>query len=103
LRPVGLFELSSSENLPSTVELRVGDVLSVSAIGVLGKFEGGAIEILGPLTIGTLSKAGPILPEGGPNHMLLIARKKGTVEFQLVFGTVWGPRRNASLSIEVDD
>ena len=85
-RPRGYFEIASPGENPEEAALSVGDVVRIDALGVKQAGAGDAVEILGPLTIGTLTAAEALMVAGGPNVVLVVARKPGRVRLEIVFG-----------------
>ena len=100
-RPRALFEIASLEELPREATLRVGDVLRIEATGVFARGDVEVVEVVGPLTLGVLSSSVPLLPAGGPNVLLIVARKPGALELDIVFGSAWGSRDTGTISVTV--
>jgi hypothetical protein len=101
-RPTALFEISSAEELPTEATLQIGDLIYVNATGVSAIDQSGVVETLGPFTTGVLSSSGPVVPIGDPNVVLIVARREGTAELRIVFGSAWGPHQTRKITIHVE-
>ena len=101
-RPTALFEISSTEEVPTEATLQIGDLIYVNATGVSVEDQSGAVETMGPFITGALSSSGAVVPVGDPNVAVIVARKEGTAELRIVFGPAWGPHQTRKITIHVE-
>jgi hypothetical protein len=59
------------------------------------------VDILGPLTLGTLLTSTSILPAGDPNVLLIVPRKPGQSSIQVFFGSRSRPGKAGALAVTV--
>jgi len=101
-RPKAFFEIASGACLPNEAALRVGDVLRIDAMGAVVHGGSDAIQIVGPLTSSTLTPLGTITPAGGPNVVIVVARKPGKARLDVIFGSPWGSRKTQEVSVIIE-
>ncbi|WP_458386164.1 hypothetical protein [Rhizobium pisi] len=77
--------------------------MRVDALGAIAHDRSDIVEIIGPLTLGTLVPTQVILPEGDAGVVLIVARKFGQVQIDFVLGSAWGPRQTRTVLLEVED
>jgi hypothetical protein len=98
-----LIEVQHAQDLPTSLTIRVGDVLVFGATG--GHVYSGAevVEILGPFLPGVLGDNGQILsPMGAPNAVLFLARRTGRATIDVVTGDPWHAPKTTTLDITVE-
>ncbi len=98
-----LIEVQHAQDLPTSLTIRVGDVLVFGATG--GHVYSGAevVEILGPFLPGVLGDDGQILsPMGAPNAVLFLARRPGRATIDVVTGDPWHTPETTALGITVE-
>ncbi|MGR9207481.1 hypothetical protein ACU8OG_26595 (plasmid) [Rhizobium leguminosarum] len=77
--------------------------MRVDALGAIARDGSDIVEIIGPLTLGTLLPAQVVLPEGDAGVVLVVARKIGQIRIDFVFGSAWGSRQTSTVLVEVED
>jgi hypothetical protein len=98
-----LIEVQHAQDLPTSLTIKVGDVLYFGATG--GHVHSGAeiVEILGPFLPGVVGDNGEILsPIGAPNTVLFFARRPGRATIDVVTGDPWHAPETTALSITVE-
>ncbi|MBL1202442.1 MAG: hypothetical protein FWK04_26080 [Nostoc sp. GBBB01] len=98
-----LIELQNVQALPSSLTIRVGDVLMFGATG--GHVQSGAnvVEILGPFSPGLLGDNSEILsPMGAPNAIMFLARHPGRAIIDVVTGDPWYSSQTTTLEMIIE-
>jgi hypothetical protein len=98
-----LIEIQHAQDLPTTLTIRVGDMLLFGATG--GHVRSGAevVEILGSFIRGVLGDNGQIIsPMGAPNRVLFLAHHPGRAAIDVVTGDPWHAPKTAALTITVE-
>ena len=98
-----LIEVQNLQGFPSSLTLKVGDVLVFGATG--GHVQSGAdvVEILGPFLPGVMGKNSEILsPMGAPNAVLFLARRPGRATIDVVTGDPWRAPQTTTLDVTVE-
>jgi hypothetical protein len=98
-----LIEVQHTQDLPTSLTIRVGDLLVFGASG--GHVHSGTevVEILGPFLPGVLGDDGQILsPMGVPNAVLFLARRPGRATIDVVTGDPWHEPKTTALGITVE-
>src|SRR5438445_13863619 len=73
-----LIEVDTTESFPETLQLSVGDCLSINASGASVEQGSENLELFGPLVETVLGSNGEMLtPCGLPNRILFLAREQG--------------------------
>jgi len=98
-----LIEVQNAPGLPSSLTLRVGDVLRFNATG--GHVQSGhdVIEMLGAFLPAVLGDNGDLLtPMGAPNTVLFRALKAGQATIDIVTGDPWRAHQTTTLGIVIE-
>jgi hypothetical protein len=98
-----LIEVQNAQDLPTTLTIRVGDLLICGATG--GHVHSGTevVEILGSFVRGVLGDNGQIYsPMGAPNRVLFLAHQTGRAEIDVVTGDPWHAPKTTALTITVE-
>lgn len=99
-----LIEIQHAQDpLPTSLTIRVGDVLVFGATG--GHVHSGpeVVEILGPFLPGVLGDNGQVLsPMSAPNTVLFIARCSGRATIDVVTGEPWRSPKTTTVNITVE-
>lgn len=78
--------------LPRSISMQKGDILSIPSTG--GRLIGGAgvVELFGPFYPAFLNSGGEVIaPSGSPNQLLLLARQSGTAGLEVYMENVSQP------------
>lgn len=98
-----LIDLRGQQPLPSSLTVRVGDLLVFGASGARVPADADALERLGPFVPGVVGTNGQVLsPMGAPNAVLFLARGAGTVHLELVTGDPFHGPRTSALDVTVE-
>jgi hypothetical protein len=91
-----MIEIDPAQALPTSLTLRVGDLLVFAASGGHVRSGAGVIEMLGPFIPGVVGGDGGILsPMGSPNAVLFSVRSPGRATIDVMTGDPWrSPRAN---------
>ena len=91
---VRLIEIQAAQGLPSSLEVRAGDLLVFAASG--GHVHSGAesVELLGAFLKSVLGDNRQVLsPLGAPNAVVFLARRSGSAKIDVITSAPWhGPR-----------
>jgi hypothetical protein len=99
-----LIELQQAQDSPTSLKLRVGDLLIIKATGI--HIESGAdiLETLGPFVPGLMLENGNIVsPVGAPNTVLLLTHRSGLARIKMIIGDPWHRSDSRMLEITVED
>ena len=88
---------------PSSLTVRVGDVLLFAAIGARVRSGSDVVAIVGPFVPAVVGDEGQVLsPAGPPNAVMVMARQTGRAEIDVITGDPWHPTRTTGLNITVE-
>lgn len=88
--------------LPSSLEVRVGDLLRFHASGGRVVDGGATLRLLGTFRPAVLSTADTVLsPEGGPTMVVLWAVEPGSAAVEVMTGDPWRATRTSRLEVLV--
>jgi hypothetical protein len=97
-----LIEIEPSQDLPTSLNICVGDLLKFWACG--GRVESGAeaCEMLGPFLTGVLGTNEELLsPQGAPNVIMFLARRPGQATIDIITGDPWHATQTATLKLNI--
>ena len=96
-----LIDVADAKSCPSSLRLRVGDMLLFHASG--GRVGSGGIEMLGPFLQAVVGTHGEIVaPMGAPNTVMFRAHRPGRAVIEVMTGSPWHASGTTSLSVIVE-
>ena len=85
-----VIDIQVGQELPSALDMRVGDLLMFAASGGHILEGGAAVELLGSFTSSVISDEGSVLtPLGPPNVVLFRGRRPGRAQIDVIRGDPW--------------
>lgn len=97
-----LIEISTTQTLPPTLWLEVGDLLLFRVNGGHVQTGDDVVERLGPYLPGTVLNNGQVLnPEGLPNTVLFLARAPGQARIDVVNGGFGQPVNRQTFELTI--
>jgi hypothetical protein len=98
-----LIEIQDVTACRAPLSVRVGDVLSLRAVGVRIESGSGAVGVLGPFTPALVGDNGEVLAAmGGPRTVLLQARQVGNASITVIGGDPFHAPTSTALRITVE-
>jgi len=98
-----LIKVESASECPSSLTLKVGDVLLLAATGARVRSGSDVIAISGPFVPGVVGDDGRVYsPETAPNAVIILAHRSGRAAIDVITGDPWHAARTTSLVVTVE-